>query len=90
MKNSPWNWRVCSADSEVVAEVGGEAEGGDGFAYGVELGELFALAGDAVADEVVPFVVAIFDGCAGIELLVSLFAGGRDSEEVVRVGNSGG
>ena len=49
---------VGSAEGDGVAVVGGlrnaVGDGGDGFAGGGELLDLFALAGDAVAGEVVP------------------------------------
>src|SRR6185369_4649376 len=81
---------VCSTDVDGIAEVGVKAELRDVFADGIKLCELLPLASDAVAHEVVPFLVmTVLDGGARVEILVGLFGGGGDSEEVVCVGNPG-
>ena len=51
---------------------------------------MLTLASDAVADEVVPFVVAVLDRSSRVEILIALLAHGRDSEKVVRVRKAGG
>ncbi len=86
---------VGSAEGDGVAVVGGLGiavdDGGDGLAGGGELLDLFALAGDAVAGEVVPVPCQdVFDGEAGVEVLVGLLAGGGDAVDVVRAGEAGG
>ena len=75
-----------------VTEVFGEAEGGDGCSLVAVLPLLFALAGDAIAGEIVPAVVAgaTFERKAGVEVLVGLLAVTGDAEEVVGPGKAGG
>ena len=82
---------VGSADLDDVAEVlgeGAEAEVvGDGVADVAELRLLLALAGDAVADEIVPVALrAVFRGEAGVEILIALLGGVGDVVEVIRTG----
>src|SRR6185437_6288724 len=84
---------VGSADRDDVAEVlgeGAEAEVvGDGVADVAELRLLLALAGDAVADEIVPVALrAVFRGEAGVEILIALPGGVGDVVEVVRTGQA--
>ena len=66
-------------------------DGGDGLAGGGELLDLFSLAGDAVAGEVVPVPCQdVFYGEAGVEVLVGLLAGGGDAVDVMGAGQAGG
>ncbi len=86
---------VASAEGDDVSVVGGLGnavdDGGDGLAGRGELLELFALAGDAVAGEVVPVASErVFDGEAGVDVLVGLLAGGGDGVDVVCAGEADG
>ena len=79
---------VRSAKSKDVAVVGGLGDavddGCDGLACGAELLDLFALAGDAVAGDVVPVPCQrVFDGEARVDVLIGLLAGGRDAVDIV-------
>lgn len=79
---------VGSADGDWVAVVGGLGcavyFGGDGLACGRELLDLLSLANDAVADEGVKVpCYLIFDGEAGVDVLIGLLAGGGDAVDVV-------
>src|SRR6266478_3065628 len=84
-----------SAESDWGAVVGGlgdaVGDGGDWLAGGGELLDLFALAGDAVAGEVVPVPCQnVFDGEGGVDVLIGLLAGGGDAVDVVGAGEAGG
>ena len=88
---------VGSADVDDIAEVLGEIEGivgsaeviGDGVTDVAELRLLFALAGYAVADEVMPVAVrAVLRGETGVEVLIALLCRVGDVVEVVRVGQT--
>jgi len=87
---------VGSAKGDCVAVVHdfGDAIGADdvnSLAGGGELFDLFAFPSDAVAGEVVPVPCQdIFDAETGVEILVGLFAGGRDAVDVVRTRQTGG
>src|SRR5258705_3876042 len=86
---------VGSAEGDWVAVVGGfgvaVADGGDGLAGGGELLDLFALATDAVAGEVVPVPCQDVFYCeTGVDVLVGLLAGGGDAVDVVGAGEAGG
>ena len=86
---------VGSAEGDGVAVVGGlgdaVGDGGDGLTGRGELLDLFAVAGDAVAGEVVPVPFQnVFDGEAGVDVLVGLLAGGGDAVDVVGAGEAGG
>ncbi len=87
---------VGSANGDDVAEVLGEGSAeavvvGHGCADVGELLLLLALAGDVVTDEVVPVPCeTIFEGEAGVDVLVGLLAVGGDAVEVVGLGKAGG
>ena len=94
---------VGSADGDDVAEVLGEAiscgvvagngskikgDGGADVGVGVLL---LALAGDAVADEVVPVAEGtVFEGEAGVDVLIGLLAVGGDAVKVMGLRQTGG
>ena len=66
-------------------------DGGDGLAGGGELLDLFALASDVVAGEVVPVPFCYgFEGEAGVDVLIGLLTGGGDAVDVVGAGEAGG
>jgi len=66
-------------------------DGCDGLAGRGELFDLFALAGNAVAGQVVPLPCQdVFYREAGVDVLVGLLAGGGDAVDVVCAGEAGG
>src|SRR5262249_13571128 len=80
----------CDDVAEVFGEDVAAAEVvGDGIADVAELRLLLALAGDAVADEVVPVPRrAILRGEAGVEILIALLRGVGDVVKVVSAGQA--
>ena len=82
---------VGSADEDGVAEQARVAAAVGRCALRAEVGALLPLAGDAVADEVVPAAEgSVLEGSAGVEVLVGELAVLDQMVEVVRVGEAVG